>query len=83
LFALKELGNIYTRIMNPTTDVLEQRLADLEGGVAGWRQVQDMLRKRWLSSRWPAQGIISSAVAAYTVAPITSFITPCQSWASK
>lgn len=35
LFALKELGNIYTRIMNPTTDVLEQRLASLEGGVAG------------------------------------------------
>ncbi len=34
LFALKELGNIYTRLMNPTTDVLEQRLADLEGGVA-------------------------------------------------
>jgi O-acetylhomoserine (thiol)-lyase len=33
LFALKEAGNIYTRIMNPTTDVLEQRLADLEGGV--------------------------------------------------
>jgi O-acetylhomoserine (thiol)-lyase len=35
LFALKELGNIYTRIMNPTTDVLEQRMAALEGGVAG------------------------------------------------
>lgn len=34
LFALTELGNIYTRIMNPTTDVLEQRLAALEGGVA-------------------------------------------------
>ncbi len=33
LFALRELGNIYTRIMNPTTDVLEQRLASLEGGV--------------------------------------------------
>jgi len=33
LFALQELGNIYTRIMNPTSDVLEQRLADLEGGV--------------------------------------------------
>ena len=33
LFALKELGNIYTRLMNPTTDVLEKRLADLEGGV--------------------------------------------------
>lgn len=33
LFALKEAGNIYTRIMNPTTDVLEQRIAALEGGV--------------------------------------------------
>lgn len=33
LFALKESGNIYTRIMNPTTDVLEKRLAALEGGV--------------------------------------------------
>ena len=34
LFALKELGNIYSRIMNPTNDVLEQRTAALEGGVA-------------------------------------------------
>lgn len=34
LFALKELGNIYTRIMNPTCDVLEQRVAALEGGAA-------------------------------------------------
>src|SRR5918995_778071 len=34
LFALKEFGNIYTRIMNPTTDVLEQRIASLEGGAA-------------------------------------------------
>ena len=34
LFGLQEFGNIYTRIMNPTTDVLEQRVASLEGGVA-------------------------------------------------
>jgi len=34
LFALKEFGNIYTRIMNPTTDVLEQRVAQVEGGSA-------------------------------------------------
>jgi len=34
LFALKEFGNIYTRIMNPTSDVFEQRIAALEGGVA-------------------------------------------------
>ena len=32
LFGLKEFGNIYTRIMNPTTDVLEKRLAALDGG---------------------------------------------------
>jgi len=35
LFALEEFGNIYTRIMNPTTDVLEKRVAALEGGMAG------------------------------------------------
>ena len=34
LFGLKEFGNIYSRIMNPTCDVLEQRMAALEGGVA-------------------------------------------------
>jgi O-acetylhomoserine (thiol)-lyase len=33
LFALSELGNIYSRIMNPTCDVLEQRVAAMEGGV--------------------------------------------------
>src|ERR1700688_4749702 len=35
LFGLRQFGNIYTRIMNPTTDVFEQRIAALEGGVAG------------------------------------------------
>jgi O-acetylhomoserine (thiol)-lyase len=35
LFALKEFGNIYTRIMNPTSDVFEKRIAALEGGIAG------------------------------------------------
>src|SRR5512138_1454880 len=34
LFALQEFGNIYTRIMNPTSDVFEKRIAALEGGVA-------------------------------------------------
>ena len=34
LFALEQLGNIYTRVMNPTTDVFEQRVAALEGGAA-------------------------------------------------
>ncbi len=35
LFALQEFGNVYTRLMNPTTDVFEQRVAALEGGTAG------------------------------------------------
>jgi O-acetylhomoserine (thiol)-lyase len=35
LFGLKEFGNIYTRLMNPTTDVLEKRVAALEGGIGG------------------------------------------------
>ena len=35
LFGLKEFGNIYTRLMNPTTDVFEKRVAALEGGVDG------------------------------------------------
>src|SRR5947208_2718900 len=35
LFALQKFGNIYSRIMNPTTDVFEQRVAALEGGIAG------------------------------------------------
>ena len=37
LFALREFGNIYSRLMNPTNDVLEKRLAALDGGTAGWR----------------------------------------------
>src|SRR5664279_5682367 len=35
LFGLKDFGNIYTRLMNPTTDVFEKRVAALEGGIAG------------------------------------------------
>ena len=46
LFALKELGNIYTRIMNPTNDVLEKRIAALEGGAAGWRSPRARRRRR-------------------------------------
>ena len=38
LFALKEFGNIYTRLMNPTTDVFEKRLAALDGGIGGARR---------------------------------------------
>nr|CRH06437.1 O-acetylhomoserine aminocarboxypropyltransferase (O-acetylhomoserine (thiol)-lyase or OAH sulfhydrylase) [Candidatus Magnetococcus massalia] len=42
LFDLKVAGNIYTRIMNPTTDVLEKRVADLEGGIAALAMASGM-----------------------------------------
>ena len=46
LFALKELGWIYTRLMNPTTDVFEQRMAALDGGVGGLALASGMQRDR-------------------------------------
>jgi O-acetylhomoserine (thiol)-lyase len=49
LFGLQEFGNIYTRIMNPTTDVLEQRIAALEGGVGALALASGRRRKRWAS----------------------------------
>src|SRR5690348_18484958 len=47
LFALQEFGNIYTRIMNPTTDVFEKRIAALEGGRSEERRVGKECRCRW------------------------------------
>ena len=46
LFALQELGNIYTRLMNPTHDVLEKRVAALEGGVGALAQCQPQVAQR-------------------------------------
>ena len=56
LFALAELGNIYTRLQNPTTDVLEQRIAALEGGAAALavRRARDGDRKP--AQRRPVDG---------------------------
>src|ERR1700679_527830 len=54
LFALKQFGNIYTRIMNPTTGVLEERVASLENGVAALA----------LSSGQAAQFLTVSTIAA-------------------
>jgi len=49
LFGLKEFGNIYTRIMNPTTDVFEKRMAALEAGVAAVAPHQGRLPSFWRS----------------------------------
>ncbi|WJV30985.1 PLP-dependent transferase [Rossellomorea sp. AcN35-11] len=66
LFALEEPGNIYTRIMNPTVDVLEKRLALLEGGDRGtWCFIRDgshfsidpEYRRRWRRNRCSHQSL--------------------------
>jgi len=51
LFGLQAFGNIYTRIMNPTQAVLEERLAALEGGTAALAVASAMRRRCWSSTR--------------------------------
>ena len=62
LFALRELGNIYTRIMNPTTDVFEKRVAALEGGVGalGVASGQAAITLSLLNLVHPGEEIVSS-----------------------
>ena len=83
LFALRELGNIYTRIMNPTTDVLEQRIAEPGGRRRGAGGQQ---RPRGADHGDPdpvrARATTSSAAAGSTAAPTTSSTTPSRAWAS-
>ena len=64
LFDLKVAGNIYTRIMNPTTAVLEQRMAALEGGVGALAV---------------ASGMASIAYAIQTIAELSFLIRVCTS----
>ena len=62
LFALKELGNIYSRLMNPTNDVLEKRLAAMDGGVGGlaFASGQAAITAAILSITHSGQNFISS-----------------------
>lgn len=62
LFALREFGNIYTRMMNPTTDVLEKRVASLEGGVGalGVSSGQAAITLSLLNLAHPGEEVLSS-----------------------
>jgi len=71
LFALKELGNIYTRIMNPTCDVLEQRMTALEGGAAALAvssgqaaSAMALLRQGWSARSDPPRHDDATRIAA-------------------
>ena len=69
LFALKEFGNIYTRLMNPTNDVLEKRLAALDGGAAGlaFASGQAAITAAVLNITASGQNIISSTSLCWSV----------------
>lgn len=61
LFALKKFGNIYSRIGNPTCDVLEQRMAALEGGVAALAVSSGQRQPPWRCRTSPMPATTSSA----------------------
>ena len=77
LFALREFGNVYTRLMNPTTDVLEQRLAQIEGGSGALAvasgQAAEMLALLNITE------VGDEIVATSTAAPTNSFTTRSRS----
>merc|ERR1712216_446306 len=67
LFGLRAFGNIYSRIMNPTCDVFEKRVAALEGGWARSRCRAGRARSFWRSRRFAGRAITSSRRGACTV----------------
>jgi len=71
LFALKELGNIYTRVMNPTHAVLEERVAALEGGVAALAVASGQAASLFAVQNICHAEITSSARLTSTAAPGT------------
>jgi hypothetical protein len=70
-FALKELGPIYTRLGNPTTDVLEQRVAALEGARQPWRSLRARRPRLMPCSTWRGRGTTSSVPPIFMAAPGT------------
>lgn len=83
LFDLKVQGNIYTRIMNPTTAVLEQRLAALEGGIGALALASEWQRLPMLSKRLQKLEIILPQSQLYMVERTTYLLIPCQNKALK
>ena len=83
LFDLKVPGNIYTRIMNPTTDVLEKRVAALEGGIAALALASGQAAITYAIQTIAEAGDNISHPARCTAAPTTCSPTPCRSSASR
>jgi O-acetylhomoserine (thiol)-lyase len=83
LFALAEFGNIYTRIMNPTTDVVEQRVASLEGGVAAVAVASGQAAETLAILNLAGPATTSSRPRRCTAGPTTCSATRCRSSASR
>ena len=83
LFDLKVQGNIYTRIMNPTTDVLEKRLAALEGGIGALGLASGMAAITYAVMTIAEAGDNIVRPARSTAAPTICSRTPCRSTASR
>ncbi len=83
LFGLTEMGNIYTRIMNPTQDVVEQRIAALEGGVGALLVASGQAAETLavLNIAQAGDHVVSSR--GCTAARTTSSTTRCPRWASR
>ena len=83
LFDLKVAGNIYTRIMNPTQDVLEKRVAAMEGGIAALAMASGMAAiTAAIQTITEAGDNIVTSSARCTAAPTTCSPTPCRNTAS-
>ena len=83
LFALKEMGNIYTRLMNPTTDVLEKRLAEMDGGVGALAMASGSAAITLAILNIAKAATTSSPATTSTAAPTTSSTTPSPAWGSR
>lgn len=83
LFDLKVPGNIYTRIMNPTTDVLEQRLAALEGGIGALALASGRAAITYALRPSPRPVTTSSPPARCMAAASTCWHTRCRSMPSR
>ena len=82
LFALKEMGWIYTRLMNPTTDVLEQRLAAMEGGIGAWPFPAGNRPLPWPCGTWSMPADTSFPRPRFTAARSRFLAKPSSGWAS-
>ena len=83
LFGLKQFGNIYTRIMNPTTDVFEQRMAALEGGVAALATSSGQASQFLALNNIMQSGDNFVSTSYLYGAPTTSSKCPSKDWGLK